>query len=87
MLLCMQLEPSPFSFAQKAGASSSWQHQLNLLLDSTGEGIFCIDLDGHCVFINRAGASMLGWDAAANTTLADRVNVVLSGKFLPYKQY
>jgi PAS domain S-box-containing protein len=40
-----------------------WQHQLNLLLDSTGEGIFGIDMDGRCVFINRAGAAMLGWSA------------------------
>ncbi|MDM0012583.1 PAS domain S-box protein [Variovorax sp. J22P168] len=36
-----------------------WQHQLGLLLESTGEGIFGIDLDGHCMFINRAGAQML----------------------------
>jgi PAS domain S-box-containing protein len=37
-----------------------WQHQLGLLLESTGEGIFGVDLDGHCTFINRAGARMLG---------------------------
>jgi PAS domain S-box-containing protein len=55
---------SPFSFSHDRGTSSLWQHQLNLLLDSTGEGIFGTDLDGHCVFINRAGASLLGWDAA-----------------------
>jgi PAS domain S-box-containing protein len=55
---------SPFSFSHDRGNSSLWQHQLNLLLDSTGEGIFGIDLDGRCVFINRAGASLLGWDAA-----------------------
>jgi PAS domain S-box-containing protein len=42
---------------------SVWQRQLNLLLDSTGEGIFGIDLNGECVFINRAGAAMLGWEA------------------------
>ncbi|MDP1656602.1 MAG: PAS domain-containing sensor histidine kinase [Hylemonella sp.] len=40
-----------------------WQHQLELLLESTGEGIFGIDLEGHCTFINRAGARMLGWAA------------------------
>ena len=40
-----------------------WQHQLGLLLESTGEGIFGIDLDGHCMFINRAGAEMLGHEA------------------------
>jgi PAS domain S-box-containing protein len=42
-----------------------WQIQPNLLLDSTGEGIFGIDLDGLCVYINRAGAEMLGWQSDA----------------------
>jgi PAS domain S-box-containing protein len=36
-----------------------------LLLASTGEGIFGIDLDGHCMFIHRAGAQMLGHEQAA----------------------
>lgn len=40
-----------------------WYDRLGLLLESTGEGIFGIDLDGHCVFINRAGAALLGHDA------------------------
>jgi len=39
-----------------------WYDRLGLLLESTGEGIFGIDLDGHCVFINRAGARMLGYE-------------------------
>jgi PAS domain-containing protein len=30
--------------------------KLALLLDSTGEGIYGIDLEGRCTFINRAGA-------------------------------
>ena len=42
------------------GVDPLWQHQLGLLLESTGEGIFGIDMDGLCVFINRAGARMLG---------------------------
>src|SRR5687768_2258229 len=41
-----------------------WRDQLGLLLESTGEGVFGIDLDGHCMFINRAGARLLGWEAA-----------------------
>ncbi|RZJ06514.1 MAG: PAS domain S-box protein, partial [Haliea sp.] len=41
-----------------------WQHQLGLLLESTGEGIFGVDLDGHCMFINRAGARMIGFEPA-----------------------
>lgn len=43
-------------------SNSLWQHQLRLLLESTGEGIFGIDLEGHCMFINRAGARMLGFE-------------------------
>jgi PAS domain S-box-containing protein len=35
--------------------------RLTLLLESTGEGIFGIDLDGRCTFVNRAAAQMLGW--------------------------
>ena len=34
---------------------------LALLLESTGEGIYGIDRDGRCTFINRAGAQMLGY--------------------------
>ena len=45
-------------------ADPLWQHQLGLLLESTGEGIFGVDLGGQCMFINRAGASMLGFEPA-----------------------
>jgi PAS domain S-box-containing protein len=41
-----------------------WQHQLGLLLESTGEGIFGIDLEGHCTFINQAAAKQLGYAAS-----------------------
>lgn len=34
---------------------------LELLLESAGEGIFGIDNDGACTFINRAGADLLGY--------------------------
>jgi PAS domain S-box-containing protein len=39
-----------------------WRDRLTLLLESTGDGIFGIDLDGRCIFINRAAAAMLGYD-------------------------
>ncbi|MEO8297861.1 MAG: PAS domain S-box protein [Burkholderiales bacterium] len=42
-----------------------WQDQWRLLLESTGEGIYGVDLAGHCTFINRAGAQMLGRTAEA----------------------
>jgi PAS domain S-box-containing protein len=35
--------------------------RLALLLESTGEGIFGIDMDGACTFVNRAAVDMLGW--------------------------
>lgn len=35
----------------------------NLLLESTGEGIWGIDCHGLCTFINRAAAQMLGYEA------------------------
>jgi len=45
------------------GPRAVWEHRLGLLLDSTGEGVFGIDLGGDCMFINRAGAQMLGFAA------------------------
>ena len=38
-----------------------WRDKLSQLLESTGEGIFGIDMFGCCTFINRAGAELLGW--------------------------
>ena len=38
-----------------------WRDKLSQLLESTGEGIFGIDMHGLCTFINRAGAELLGW--------------------------
>lgn len=35
----------------------------NLLLDSTAEGIYVIDLEGFCTFCNRSAAKMLGYEA------------------------
>lgn len=51
----MQIEaPAPHTRA--------WGDPLALLLASTGEGVFGIDLDGLCVFINHAGARMIGFE-------------------------
>ena len=38
-----------------------WRDKLSQLLESTGEGIFGIDMSGCCTFINRAGAEQLGY--------------------------
>lgn len=40
--------------------SPAWSKQLQLLLESTGEGIYGINTEGRCSFINRAAAAMLG---------------------------
>ena len=50
--------PAPAPPAERGAA---WSQRLQLLLESTGEGIFGIDQNGCCTFINRAGAQMLGW--------------------------
>lgn len=39
-------------------------HQNALILDSAGEGIFGLDLQGCATFVNATGARMLGWTAA-----------------------
>lgn len=39
--------------------------RLALLLESTGEGIFGVDLQGRCTFVNRAAAQMLGYGTEA----------------------
>ncbi len=53
---CMTIaEPWSPSTADDAG------RRLALLLESTGEGIFGIDMDGACTFVNRAAVDMLGW--------------------------
>ena len=38
--------------------------QLRMLLDSTGEGIYGVDVHGVCTFMNAAGASLLGGTSA-----------------------
>jgi PAS domain S-box-containing protein len=35
--------------------------QMSLLLESTGQGIYGIDLQGNCTFVNRATAEMIGY--------------------------
>ncbi|UXH79143.1 sensor histidine kinase [Roseateles amylovorans] len=42
-------------------SSDAVSRRLALLLESTGEGIFGIDMDGRCTFVNRAACQTLGW--------------------------
>jgi PAS domain S-box-containing protein len=53
------LDPADLGDASPGGTlRSEW---LNLLLESTGEGIYGIDNDGRCTFVNRAASQMLGY--------------------------
>ncbi len=62
----MYAETAPLSpSAHLPGADQPvWRDKLSQLLESTGEGIFGIDMDGCCTFINRAGAEQLGFSPA-----------------------
>jgi diguanylate cyclase (GGDEF)-like protein/PAS domain S-box-containing protein len=40
-----------------------YHNRLELILDSSGEGIYGLDLDGNTTFVNPAAAKMIGWDA------------------------
>jgi PAS domain S-box-containing protein len=53
------LAPETASAGERAQAV--WRDRLSLLLESTGEGIFGVDTDGLCSFINPAAARMLGY--------------------------
>ncbi len=52
------------SLALTSPLDHTWRDPLGLMLDSTGEGIYGVDLDGLCVFINPAGARMIGYEPA-----------------------
>ncbi len=39
------------------------KRRMELILESAGEGIFGLDIDGKVTFVNKAAASMLGWEA------------------------
>jgi diguanylate cyclase (GGDEF)-like protein/PAS domain S-box-containing protein len=47
--------------ARQQAAQRESEERLRLLLNSTGEAIYGIDLDGRCTFCNPAGLRMLGW--------------------------
>ena len=44
-------------------APGLWNDRLQLMLESTGDGIFGVDNAGLCIFVNRAACEMLGWRA------------------------
>jgi PAS domain S-box-containing protein len=48
---------------EKKAALEKLMNQNTLILNSAGEGIYGLDLDGNTTFINQAGAEMLGYSA------------------------
>ena len=50
---------------QRRQALLCTEDRVRLLLDSTGEGIFGLDLDGHCTFCNASCLEQLGYDQPA----------------------
>jgi len=56
----MHIDAQKVLITPKTAVDYAFQKQLALLLESTGEGIYGIDMEGCCTFINRAGASMIG---------------------------
>jgi PAS domain S-box-containing protein len=57
----MNLEYNPL-LPTVTGVTEAWRDPLGLMLASTGEGVFGVDLEGLCVFINPAGARMIGFE-------------------------
>ena len=50
--------------ARLAAIVEASEEQMRMLLESTGEGIYGIDVRGRCTFINRAAADMIGYTPA-----------------------
>jgi PAS domain S-box-containing protein len=60
----MRLDAPALFDRPSAPSAEAWRDPLALLLASTGEGIYGVDLDGGCVFINPAGARLIGYEPA-----------------------
>lgn len=50
--------------AEAEAALTRLRHQNELILNSAGEGIYGLDLDGNIIFENPKAAELLGWKAA-----------------------
>jgi PAS domain S-box-containing protein len=61
LVMPMHLELNPLKPVD-TGFTDAWRDPLGLMLASTGEGVFGVDLEGLCVFINPAGARMIGFE-------------------------
>lgn len=60
--------------SERRQAERAWRNseaQLRLILDSTVEAIYGVDLDGRCTFVNLAGAHLLGYEEPVEMLGAD----------------
>ena len=59
-----------------AGGTKPVAKQMEMLLESTGQGIYGIDLQGNCTFINRATCELVGYrpDEALGRNMHDLVH-------------
>ena len=55
------------------GGPGAAQRRHTLILDSAGEGIYGIDLEGRTTFVNLAAARMLGWEVEALLVSLSRI--------------
>ncbi|MBL8344357.1 MAG: PAS domain S-box protein [Rubrivivax sp.] len=63
-MLSPLIQPAGFADTVERGrVAELWRDRLGLLLESTGDGVFGIDLEGRCMFVNRSAARQLGWPA------------------------
>jgi PAS domain S-box-containing protein len=58
----MQLDLNLLQPTVPGVVAEAWRDPLGLMLASTGEGVFGVDMEGLCVFINPAGARMIGFE-------------------------
>jgi diguanylate cyclase (GGDEF)-like protein/PAS domain S-box-containing protein len=75
---------------QANDALSKTKEELYLILDSTAEGIFGIDLEGKCTFCNNSCIYLLGYEKQSDL-LGRRMhelvqNQPLSGKLIPFEE-
>ncbi|MBT3344027.1 MAG: PAS domain S-box protein, partial [Gemmatimonadetes bacterium] len=49
--------------ARQAEERAAAEERTRLILESTGDGLFGLDLDGHATFVNPAACAMLGYSA------------------------
>ena len=76
----LTLRPAPSSAPIVPTEGGAWTEQLQLLLESTGEGIFGVDMFGCCNFVNGAAAEMLGYATDAVLGAAKRAAMPSSAR-------